>query len=166
MEFNNKLDVEYNLPITSSRNAKWCASLSGRFRLCSVSTAESHCATSSDCSQTASPALYGCALHAQAFNADRKATVMFNSQPKFKLNAGGTQLFTTSLLLWELESWVCPQLFRTWAGLVVWSSSSCHGLSLCTPCGSWSRCMRWMAAGTTSSTFILHTFCATPASSL
>lgn len=25
MEFNNKLDVEYNLPITSSRNAKWCA---------------------------------------------------------------------------------------------------------------------------------------------
>lgn len=22
-EFNNKLDVEYNLPITSSRNAKW-----------------------------------------------------------------------------------------------------------------------------------------------
>ena len=23
MEFNNKLDVEYNLPITSSRNAKW-----------------------------------------------------------------------------------------------------------------------------------------------
>ena len=25
MEFNNKLDVEYNLPITSNRNAKWCA---------------------------------------------------------------------------------------------------------------------------------------------
>lgn len=23
-EFNNKLDVEYNLPITSNRNAKWC----------------------------------------------------------------------------------------------------------------------------------------------
>ena len=23
MEFNNKLDVEYNLPITSNRNAKW-----------------------------------------------------------------------------------------------------------------------------------------------
>ena len=23
MEYNNKLDVEYNLPITSSRNAKW-----------------------------------------------------------------------------------------------------------------------------------------------
>ena len=22
-EFNNKLDVEYNLPITSNRNAKW-----------------------------------------------------------------------------------------------------------------------------------------------
>ena len=72
MEFNNKLDVEYNLPITSSRNAKWCASLSGRLRLCSLSTAESHCATSSDCSLTASPALYGCALHAQAFNADRR----------------------------------------------------------------------------------------------
>ena len=27
MEFNNKLDVEYNLPITSNRNAKWCATV-------------------------------------------------------------------------------------------------------------------------------------------
>ena len=92
------------------------------------------------------------------------ATVMFNSQLQVKLNAGGTRLFTMSLLLWELESWVCPQLFHTWAGLVVWLSSSCHGLSLCTPCGSWSRCMRWMAAGMTSSTFRLHTCCPSPAS--
>ncbi len=27
MEFNNKLDVEYNLPITSNRNAKWWVAL-------------------------------------------------------------------------------------------------------------------------------------------
>lgn len=32
MEFNNKLDVEYNLPITSSRNAKWCAQVSKHYR--------------------------------------------------------------------------------------------------------------------------------------
>lgn len=32
MEINNKLDVEYNLPITSSRNAKWCAHVSKRNR--------------------------------------------------------------------------------------------------------------------------------------
>ncbi len=27
MELNNKLDVEYNLPITSNRNAKWWVAL-------------------------------------------------------------------------------------------------------------------------------------------
>ena len=34
MEFNNKLDVEYNLPITSNRNAKWWVALSIAFRCC------------------------------------------------------------------------------------------------------------------------------------
>jgi len=67
----------------------------------------------------------------------------WSSQPSF---CHGKSWMVCYNVLWFYKLWIKKWLKRVESGVtgvLVWLFLCCHGLSLCTHCGKWLRCMRW-----------------------